>query len=367
MWPTWHLLHSVPDAIIETRADKLISLMRESLDILPPICNLVQLPQVEVLTYLEAWAISTRVLASRFYSLSKLLHVVISGGQWCENIAAAVTFDYTNLMSQLREVRERIVEKAGLEASLAKLELSDTGADNSAGGTETSDGWYYKYKDLIDFLEGEYDLVAFDAVLEIIDALRNGTFGGRDVWELPEHTPTRRLKEWSKKFRFVHRVTNSVMPSQIKPELLGVSKDDKDSGDDEKVDEDSPSTDNGRSQLRRQEKAKLFGKDMSGKPLSAREAAEAYIPRMVAPLKHSTFFITKGGLPGVGTPGSRDIREGDKLLWLGNMKFPIAVRESASRSSYYEIGGTVIVRGVTKAGIDGLGDTKPESRRFRFV
>ncbi|RYP24674.1 hypothetical protein DL765_000401 [Monosporascus sp. GIB2] len=313
--PGWHL-HSVLDAVIKTHADEVILMMRESLNLVPPVWDLVKLSQAEVLACLQAWATYTRVLASRFYSLSKLLPVVISSRQSCENLAGAVVFDYANLISQLREVRERIVEKAGLEVSLASLELNDTDSDNSAESAEVSDGWHFKYTGLIEFLDGEDDLVAFDAVLEIIDALRNGTFKGRDVWELPELTPARRLREWSKKLRFVDRVINSVMPSQTKPEIL-LSEDDQDSRDDVKEDEES--------RLRKQEKAKLFGNDGSMKTLSRREVAEAYVPRTVAPLKHSTFFLTKGGLPGVGTPGSRDIQKGDKLLWLAEMKFPIAL------------------------------------------
>ncbi len=77
--------------------------------------------------------------------------------------------------------------------------------------------------------------------------------------------------------------------------------------------------------------------------------------------------MTKGGLPGVGTPGSRDIRDGDKFLWLGSIRFLIVVRESRRRSNHYEIGGTVIVRGVTKEGPDKLVGAKAENQMHRFV
>ncbi|KAH9213122.1 hypothetical protein DL95DRAFT_463358 [Leptodontidium sp. 2 PMI_412] len=43
--------------------------------------------------------------------------------------------------------------------------------------------------------------------------------------------------------------------------------------------------------------------------------------------QHSSFFVTEGGLPGVGTPGVRDFRAGDALVWLDDMLFPIVLRE----------------------------------------
>jgi hypothetical protein len=66
------------------------NLWQRSVDLVPPVWSLVQLRVAEVLEFLHAWAITTRVIA-------RLLPIVIDGGRSCENLAAAVVFDNANL------------------------------------------------------------------------------------------------------------------------------------------------------------------------------------------------------------------------------------------------------------------------------
>ncbi len=142
------------------------------------------------------------------------------------------------MVSQLREIRERLAENTGLEVSLAQPELSGINADNNVRSTETSNGWWFRYKNTIKFLEDESDPLIVDIVLEIIDALRSEALAGQDVWEIPAKSTAQRLKEWSRKVRAVAQITKSFTSSQIQAELSGSSEDNQDSGDEEEEEEE---------------------------------------------------------------------------------------------------------------------------------
>lgn len=58
--------------------------------------------------------------------------------------------------------------------------------------------------------------------------------------------------------------------------------------------------------------------------------------------QNRTFFVTKRGFVGLGTPGVTDIREGDDLIWLERGRFPMVIREKVETENLYLVGFSIV-------------------------
>ncbi|KAK0750814.1 heterokaryon incompatibility protein-domain-containing protein [Schizothecium vesticola] len=296
---------------------------------------------------------------NRIKELTSLLNFIVKSMYEEENILAASLYDHDSFAQQI---------KAYVSNPSPKISSSTPTPTNEGGdGKLTYGPGTISYPKTVEFIRncgpGMVELL-----LEISQALHTGTFANQDIWDL---TTPDFLPELDEQIKHIDKLQRNVVASLPPTSTEGETQPAASESVPTRQGLDTTADFISRCIQRRDELNRL--RDTAPQVMkfgnAPRGLAKALGEHSMTLFHHCTFFVTKGGLPGVGTPGMRDVQPGDKLVWLKDMYHPLVVRASSKHGGqHFEIGGTVVVRGIMGGRLrPSLGENMPPLRKFTFV
>ncbi|KAM7214368.1 Heterokaryon incompatibility protein (HET) domain containing protein [Rhypophila decipiens] len=340
--------------------------------------DLQLMPKSEAIAYLDSVGTKRSRLVQRIVELQDLLTFIIKStiedeNLADENIAAASLYDYESFVRQIKTFADGS-SSSNMDSSAPSPVDGEDEKPVYGPGTIT-------YTKTLAFLHENCSPDAARFLLDVSQALHTGKLGDEDIWSLVAPDFQQQLDRERKRIDVWQRKAVSSLPSCSTENDAPSPSPNTTAEKNEKL--TLTTTNFIGNCIQKRDRLGQLGKgaaEVTKFANSREEIARALGEIHITPFAHRVFFITKGGVPGVGTIGVRDIQPGDKLIWLNGMRHPLVVRKATGnvppiqgtsddeKQDYYEIIGTAMVRGIMKKSLRSLlGDNMPPTRKFMFV
>ncbi|KAK0620815.1 hypothetical protein B0T14DRAFT_522189 [Immersiella caudata] len=269
-----------------------------------------------------------------------------------ENLLAGSFYDYDSLVRQMMPFANS--PPSDLSSGPFPTTVRENGRFTYGPGTIT-------YTKTVKFLCEECSPDLVDLLLQLLQALHTGKFANRDIWSLSEPDPRPEVRHH---LAAIEQELESIGPAQ-RETAASLPQTSSEEGKEvaDRISVLTKSQDEVNALLERL-------RDLSRHLNAKKETIGAVSQYTFKPFQNRTFFVTRGGLPGVGTMGVRDIRAGDKILWPNDMHHPLIARPSPKQPGshqHYEVVGTAVVRGIMGGRLRLLGENMPPTQKFLIV